>query len=132
MTGTRNRNAWMWLAVAAMAVVSLARVQAGNATVYTNPVLEFLAGHPDAAGLGAARAPPHARQSPTSGSARRASAVFLHHAAPGAWTATLPVMFVGLVTPLSLVSPTSLLSLVRTPPAPQLPSSFQRPPPALA
>ena len=41
----------MWLAVAAMAVASLARVQAGveNATVYTNPVLEFLAGQQNAA-----------------------------------------------------------------------------------
>ena len=120
----------MWLAVAAMAVASLARVESsiGAATVYTNPVLAFLAGQQNTACAGTASAAQYA----SLGSARRASAGFLHQAAPGAWTAVLPVLFVGLVSPLSLVLPTSLLSLGRRLPAPALPSLFQRPPPALA
>ena len=39
----------MWVAIAAMAVVSLARVEAGgNAAAYGNPVLAFLAGQQNA------------------------------------------------------------------------------------
>jgi len=118
----------MWLAVAAMAVVSLARVQAGveNAAVYTNPVLEFLGGHQYTGTLAATGSP----QVVHLGSVRRAPA-FLHDAGAGAWTAVLPVLFVGLVAPLSLISPRSLLSLGRRPSAPALPGLFQRPPPSL-
>ena len=130
MTATRYRNAWMWLAVAAMAVASLARVESsiGNGPVYTNPMLAFLAGQQNAASAVVASAPQYAHL----GSTRRASAVFLHPAASGAWTAILPVLFVGLVSPLSLISSSFLLSLSRRLPAPALPSLFQRPPPALA
>jgi hypothetical protein len=119
----------MWLAVAAMAVVSLARVEAGveSATVYTNPVLQFLAGQQGASTL-AATGSPHVVHM---GSARKASVAFLHGAAAGAWTAVLPVLFVGLVAPLSLISSKFLISLGRTPSAPALPGSFQRPPPSL-
>jgi len=120
----------MWLAVAAMAVASLARVDSsiGTATVYTNPVLAFLAGQQNTASAAASNSTHYVHL----GSARRASAVFLHQAAPGAWTAVLPVLFIGLVTPLSLISPNSLLSLGRRLSAPALPSLFQRPPPAHA
>jgi hypothetical protein len=118
----------MWLAVAAMAVVSLARVEAGgSATVYTNPVLAFLAGQPNAATVSAAGSP----QIVKVGAAGRVSGVYLHDAASGAWTSILPVFFIGLAAPLSLVSAKSILSLGRTPSAPALPCSFQRPPPAL-
>ena len=56
MTATRYKNAWMWVAVAAMAVVSLARVEGsvGSAAVYTNPVLQFLAGQQNADQIAAA------------------------------------------------------------------------------
>lgn len=118
----------MWVAVAAMAVVSLARVQAdlGKATLSSHPVLEFLAGHENAAG----GAIPVARQVVHLGSARNGSMVFLHGAAPGTWLAILPVLFIGLIAPLSLVSRRSILSQGRTPSAPPLPFLFQRPPPA--
>jgi hypothetical protein len=116
----------MWLAVAAMAVVSLARVDAANATVYTNPVLAFLAGQQNSSALTVAGVPKAIHP----GSARKSS-MFLHDAGPGAWTAVLPVLFVGLVVPLNLASPRPTLSLGRTPLAPALPCSFQRPPPAL-
>lgn len=119
----------MWMAVAAMAVVSLARVQGGfeSATVSANPVLAFLAGQQNAATAAAAGSPQIVRI----GSARKGAGVYLHDGASGAWMAILPVLFVGLVTPLSLVSARSILSLGRTPSAPALPFLFQRPPPAL-
>jgi len=128
LTANRNRNAWMWLAVAAMAVVSLARVEGvGNATVCTNPVLAFLAGQQNVASLSAGGGP----QIVKAGSTGKVSGVYLHDAGSGAWTAMLPVLFVGLLAPLSLFSCKSMLSLGRTPSAPALPCSFQRPPPAL-
>ena len=119
----------MWVAVATMAVVSLARVHAdvGKATVSGNPVLAFLTGQPNAVTLSAAGGP----QIVKAGSARRISGVYLHDAASATWMAILPVLFVGLVAPLSLVSPRSFQSLGRTPSAPALPFSFQRPPPAV-
>ena len=118
----------MWLAVAAMAVVSLARVEAGveNAAVYTNPVLQFLSGQQSAA----TAAPTGAPQFVFHGSSRKAS-VFIHNAGSGAWMAVFPVLFVGLVAPLSLISPRSFVSLGRRPSVPALPASFQRPPPSL-
>ena len=131
MTATRYKSSWMWLAVAAMAVMSLTRVEGsiGNATVYTNPVLAFLAGQQNANSTHSA--PTGGPQILNLGSARKRSLAFLHDAAPGAWTAILPVLFIGLVAPLSLISPKSYFSLGRRPAAPLLPCSFQRPPPAL-
>lgn len=119
----------MWVAVAAMAVVSLARVQAGaeNATVSVNPVLAFLAGQQNVATVSAAGSPQIVRI----GSARRGSGVYLHDASSGGWTAILPVLFVGLMAPMSLISARSIFSLGRTPSFPELPEKFQRPPPAL-
>ncbi len=48
----------------------------------------------------------------------------------GAWLAVLPILlFVGMISPLSLLSPMAYMYLGRTPSAPVLPVSFQRPPP---
>jgi hypothetical protein len=128
VTANRYRSAWIWLAVAAVAVVSLSRVEpVSNATVSTNPVLAFLAGQQSVPGLSAGGSP----QIVKIGSPGKVSGVYLHDAASGAWTSILPVLFIGLVAPLSLISPRSVLSLGRTPSAPELPCSFQRPPPAL-
>jgi hypothetical protein len=52
-----------------------------------------------------------------------------HSANSAAWLAILPIFFLGVISPLSLLSPLAYLFLGRTPDAPQLPSSFQRPPP---
>ena len=119
----------MWVAVAAMAVVSLGRVQTdiAKATVYANPVLAFLAGQQNAPTVSAAGSPQIVRI----GGARHGSGVYLHDPASGAWMAILPVLFVGLVVPLSLISPRSFHSLGRRRTAPALPWSFQRPPPAV-
>jgi hypothetical protein len=52
------------------------------------------------------------------------------HSGNGAvWLAILPLMFAGVISPLSLLSPLAYCYLGRTPEAPVLPFSFQRPPP---
>jgi hypothetical protein len=43
--------------------------------------------------------------------------------------AILPLLFVGLISPLSLLSPLTCVYAGRTPDAPALPARFQRPPP---
>jgi hypothetical protein len=45
------------------------------------------------------------------------------------WLAILPIFFVGVISPLSLLSPLANMYIGRAPDAPVLPSSFQRPPP---
>jgi hypothetical protein len=45
------------------------------------------------------------------------------------WLAILPILFVGVISPLSLLSPLACAYAGRTPDAPALPSRFQRPPP---
>lgn len=52
-----------------------------------------------------------------------------HTGDSAAWLAILPVFFVGVISPLSLLSPLTFIYLGRTPDAPTLPASFQRPPP---
>jgi hypothetical protein len=45
------------------------------------------------------------------------------------WLAILPILSVGLVSPLSLMPRMAFAYIGRTPDAPALPSRFQRPPP---
>ena len=52
-----------------------------------------------------------------------------HYGDGGAWLAILPILFVGVISPLSLLSPLAYFYLGRTPEAPVLPARFQRPPP---
>jgi ABC-type transport system involved in cytochrome bd biosynthesis fused ATPase/permease subunit len=47
----------------------------------------------------------------------------------GAWLAILPLLFFGVISPLSLLSPLAFEYAGRAPEAPALPVSFQRPPP---
>jgi hypothetical protein len=52
------------------------------------------------------------------------------HSGNGAdWLAILPLIFTGVISPLSLLSPLAFVYKGRTPDAPALPASFQRPPP---
>ena len=117
----------MWLAIAAMAVVSVPPAQARheNGSAYTNPVLEFLSAHQHSGGVAAHSVPRLLRHA--SVSQARALSFFGPH--PGAWRAILPVFFIGVVAPLSLISPRSVLCLGRAPAPPASPFSFQRPPP---
>jgi hypothetical protein len=45
------------------------------------------------------------------------------------WLAILPVLFIGLIAPQTLVARLAIRDLVRTPDAPALRANFQRPPP---
>jgi hypothetical protein len=45
------------------------------------------------------------------------------------WLAILPILFLGVISPLSLLPPLACVYAGRTPDAPALPSRFQRPPP---
>ena len=49
----------------------------------------------------------------------------------GAWAAILPLLFVGVISPLSMLPRLAFEYVGRTPVAPVLPASFQRPPPFL-
>jgi hypothetical protein len=124
MTGNRQRHAWIWLAVAAIAVATLARAESGlpRATALTNPVLAFLSAHSGDDAL-STTAWTHRAGSLR---AQRAS----HGSASDTWTVFLPVLFIGLIAPLSLISSRAALSVGRAPSAPALPFLFQRPPPS--
>jgi hypothetical protein len=126
MKPIRSRSALIWFAVAAIAVATLARAQSGiqSAAAYANPVIEFLAAHQGDRAFA---------DSGSSHLQHRSAAARLHGqgADSGVWVAFFPILFIGLITPLNLVSPGSVNCLGRTPAAPALPASFQRPPPAL-
>jgi len=117
------------VAVAAIALASAARAEAGlqSARAYAHPVLEFLAKSQSQSPA----AIPGASRFSQSGSRRQAN-FLLRDAGPGSWMAMLPVFFVGLISPLTLLSAASSRLLQRAPAAPFLPASFQRPPPSLA
>ena len=52
-----------------------------------------------------------------------------HTGDAGEWLAILPLLFVGVISPLSLLSPLANVYVGRTPDVPALPAWFQRPPP---
>jgi len=56
-------------------------------------------------------------------------AVQAHSGNAGAWAAILPLLIVGVISPLSLLPTLAFVYLGRTPDAPALPARFQRPPP---
>lgn len=126
MQGTRNRSAWIWVAVAAVALASVARAEAGlqSAKAYAHPVLEFLAKSQNQSPI----ARPGTSRFARLGSKHQISSGTCN-AGAGARMAILPVLFIGLVSPLSIRSVASVRGLCRAPVAPPLPSSFQRPPP---
>jgi hypothetical protein len=51
------------------------------------------------------------------------------HSGDTDWLAILPLLFVGVISPLSLLAPLADEYTGRTPDAPALPTLFQRPPP---
>lgn len=118
----------MWVAIAAVAFTSVVRAETGVQSLkgYTHPVFEFLARSQS--------------QNPAAhsvvlrfsniGSRRQANSMF-RSSGSGAWVAMLPVLFIGLVSPLVLLSNASIRSLGRAPAAPLLSVLFQRPPPSL-
>ena len=128
MSRSLNKNAWMWVAIAAVAFTSVAHAEAGlqSAKTYAHPVLEFLArsqGQNPAELSGVLRFA-HL------GSRRQANSM-LRNAGSGTLIAMLPVLFIGLISPLALVSAASIRCLGRAPAVPLLSALFQRPPPSL-
>lgn len=128
MLGARNKNAWILVAIAAITFASLARAEAGlqNAKAYAHPVLEFLAKSQGQHAL----VKTSTRFAQASSGDRFAS--LFRDAETGRWMAVLPVLFVGLVSPLSLLPDVLLGNAPAIPSGPSLPAKFQRPPPALA
>lgn len=129
MSGSRNKNAWVWVAIAAIAFASAARAEAGlqSARAYAHPVLEFLAKSQSQSPV----ARPAVLRFAQLGPGRQINAVS-RDARIGIWMAILPVFFIGLVSPLTLVSAALIRGLRQAPAAPLLPASFQRPPPLFA
>lgn len=126
MSGARNKNAWVWVAIAAITLASAARAEAGlqSAKAYAHPVLAFLA---KSQSQNLATKPGVARFAQP-GSSRQIKAMS-RDAGIGLCLAMLPVFFIGLVSPLNLLSAVSIQALRQPPAAPLLPASFQRPPP---
>lgn len=52
-----------------------------------------------------------------------------HHGSDIQWLAILPLLFAGIISPLSLLSPLAWSYLAPASDAPVLPASFERPPP---
>ncbi|HUB28350.1 MAG TPA: hypothetical protein VL967_01590 [Terracidiphilus sp.] len=126
MTANRHKNAWIWIAVAAMAAVTLARAETGmpHARVSANPVLAFLSNRSITNEFSASRIP---------GMLGRVSERRVRSSSgptAGVWTAILPIFFVGLIAPLNLVPACAMLCIGRAISAPALPFRFQRPPPS--
>ncbi|HKN20836.1 MAG TPA: hypothetical protein VJX73_05440 [Terracidiphilus sp.] len=117
MLANRSKDAWILVAIAAITLSSLARAQAGieNARAYASPVIKFFAGSP-------------LTDTAVSKSTDRNVSHVSNYL--GAALDLLPVLFVGLVSPLDLQSVRSLYAMRRALPAPNLSVLFQRPPPA--
>lgn len=125
----QNRSAWIWVAFAAIALASVARAESGleSARSYAHPVLEFFAGNH----AGQPAAIHGSLRQAQRGNAWQAKAASQNEFA-GTWLAMLPVLFVGVVSPLNQLSPRSIRRTGGVPHSPLLPASFQRPPPQLA
>ena len=125
---TRNRATWMWLAIAAVAFTSVATAETGRHTSrgYAHPVFEFLvrSHSQNSASLSAPLRFASAASQRQAGSSFRSGV-------SGRLIAMLPVLFIGLVSPLGSQSE-SANSLGRAPAAPLLSALFQRPPPVQA
>ncbi|MGB6192194.1 MAG: hypothetical protein WBF42_06995 [Terracidiphilus sp.] len=125
MTGSRNKNAWIWVAIAAISLASVSRTAGGleSARAYANPVLHFpvLRFLVKSYSVSAV-----ANSGPAVRFAQRAS--LFRDAGTGAWIAFLPVCFVGLVA-LNLISARFRRTSNPLPATPLLAVSFERPPP---
>jgi hypothetical protein len=123
MTSNRHRNAWIWVAITAIALATVARAQSGleAARAYANPMLVYLSGEPAAQASAT-----HSIHRGTVAAARALSS----NADSGIWLELLPILFVGLLLPFGLLSPLSSLSLGHQFGPPALAALFQRPPPA--
>jgi hypothetical protein len=129
MLRNRNRSAWVWVTIAAIALVSVARADGSRHSTKAGMRAALALLHrgqslPLAAKPGMAQLIPRA-------TARRVTKL-LQSSGIGACVGILPILFVAMVSPLGVLSTASVPRSSRTPAAPLLPFSFQRPPPRLA
>ena len=122
MKPVRNRSALIWLAAAVMVVATVARADAGAAgsAAYTHSVIEFLSGHQNSGALAAHGVLKNWSHQPRT--SQPSGSDF--------WQTMLPVSFIGLTAPLSLVAFRTNLFTGHVPASPTLSPAFQRPPPA--
>ena len=128
MTSARSKSAYLWLAIAVMAVATVVHAEPAGAGAkpYVHPVLEFLAGHQTSsapAGYG--------KPQLLNGWSGQHAASAAQGQGLDLLLTMLPVFFIGLAAPLSLVSFQSIRLSSRVPAAPAPSSAFQRPPPVL-
>jgi len=123
MAGTRNKHAWIWVAIAAISLASVSRAAAGphSGRPQANPVLHFLIKSHSAAAV--------AKSGPAVRFAQRGT--LFRDAQSGTWIAFLPVYFIGLVS-LTTSSSRFVRALGPLPASPLYTTFFQRPPPVSA
>jgi hypothetical protein len=122
-----NRSAWVWVTIAAIALVSVARADGSR--------------HSAKSGMRSALALLNRSQSfplvvqgsipQLSRSCDRRVVKLLRASGVGAWVGILPILFVAMVSPLRVLCAVSIPRSDRNPASPLLPSAFQRPPPRL-
>src|SRR3954463_10692871 len=107
MIRTRNRNAWIWVAITAIALASVARAQSGLeiARSYANPVIALLS---------TAQATQSGPEHFALKRMDRGTQASQHESGGSLFLELLPILFVGLLSPLSLLSARSWLSLGHT------------------
>jgi hypothetical protein len=117
MKWNRSKGAWIWVAMAAISLISITRVQSGveNARAYADPVIKFFAA---------------AHQADADASARSHRAISRSQTgASGIGLDLLAVFFVGMIAPLVLQSFPFVLCRRCLPASPFHADLFQRPPP---
>jgi hypothetical protein len=124
MAGSRNKHAWIWVAIAAISLASVSRAAAAgpdSARAHANPVLHFLIKSHSAAAV--------AKSGPAVRLAQRGS--LFRDAQSGTWITFLPVYFIGVV-PLAMSCSRFVHEPDPLPAAPLYATFFQRPPPVSA
>jgi hypothetical protein len=122
----RRTSSWLLVAVAAVALVTLARAQSGissgitGARAYASPIFEALAAYQ------ASDSQPSSVHSRS-----HSSGTVQNSAGQPLVTGLLPVLFVGLLLPLTVLRTGSPHSQRRAPASPARPFLFQRPPPQI-
>jgi len=129
MLRNRNRSAWVWVTIAAIALVSVAGAERSRTAPKAGmraalALLNRGQNLPLAAKAGTTQWVPRA-------TGRRVAAL-LRDSGIGAWVGILPILFVGMVSPSTVLCAASLPRSGPTPRAPLLPFAFQRPPPCSA
>src|ERR1700733_6344 len=101
MKSTRYRSAWIWLAVAVVAVATVARTEAGAAksAAFAHPVFEFLSGHSNSSAF-TPRGVPRLLKNWSSHQAVAAA----RNSSESLMQAMLPVLFIGLIAPLGFLA----------------------------